>query len=141
MNNVNYKPAVKSILEVLMDSEPQYPYGQNKEQQLNKNVKYRVLESDEMYLLELHCAGYQKADFDVSVEKDQLIVTTKSNSDVPDGFQMINSNIPNGNIYKIFKLNDQVDKMQITAKYENGVMSITLPKDAKLAASMKIVIN
>lgn len=141
MNNVIYKP-LKSILEVVMESEDQAPYNTGKsEQHWNKNVHYRVLESDLEFRAELYAAGYQKSDFEILLEKDQLIVSTHTDRALPQGYELINSTIPSGSIYKVFRLNQKVDRAQITAKYEDGVLSISLPKDAKSTASMKIVVN
>ncbi len=84
-----------------------------------------VRELDDKYELYLFAPGYEKSDFlialidqnlSISVEKKEEKETWKRLEYVPDSF------------VREFELNEKIDKSAITAKYENGVLILSLPK-------------
>lgn len=75
-----------------------------------------VEEQDDRYLINIFAAGYAKADFQVRIEGDLLLISADKPDSAPGSFQ------------KRFALNDKIDTDAISAKYEEGILTVTLPK-------------
>lgn len=90
-----------------------------------------VEEQDNQYLIQLFAAGYAKGDFKISLEDNLLkVAATKAKSkETHDTHKHWNpSNFKPGNFERYFELNEKINKEGISAKYEEGVLTVTLPK-------------
>lgn len=91
-----------------------------------------VEELDDHYEIQLFAAGYDKGDFKISLEGNTLRVavekpdTEDSKSNYSRQRQQVN--FKPGSFERYFELNDKIDTQAIGAKYENGVLKVTLPK-------------
>lgn len=74
-------------------------------------------ESPDAWILQLDLPGYQKSDITLNVTHRILRLTTIP-SDKPF----------TGNFERQWKLSDDIDETAITARLENGVFELTLPK-------------
>ena len=89
-----------------------------------------VEEYDDHYEIDLFAAGYTKEEFNVSVKDDTLIISVKKedaegNTETYFG----RSTFKPGNFERQFILNEKINKEGINAKYEEGVLKVTLPKN------------
>ncbi|MGB0523193.1 MAG: Hsp20/alpha crystallin family protein [Flammeovirgaceae bacterium] len=88
-----------------------------------------VKEYDDQYLLLLYAAGYAKSDFQVSLKDHTLVITVKKAShEQEDGWHWRRQEFHAGAFEREFELNEKVNKAEITAKYEEGILTVTLPK-------------
>ena len=88
-----------------------------------------VEELDDKYLISVYASGYQKADFQVKLRDDVLIVAVDlPGNDSENLFYNEQKGFKPGNFKKEFELNEKVNTEGITAKYEEGILEITLPK-------------
>lgn len=78
----------------------------------------RLKEGDTEYSISLNLAGTNKSDIKVSFEKDEDMLSIKTDGETPYYYRVY---IPNG-----------VDADKSEAKYENGILSIIIPKTEKL---------
>ena len=90
-----------------------------------------IFEEDDAFGLELAVPGLNKEDFDIKVEKDQLIVKAKKaetneNAETKTKYRRREFNFTS--FKRSFHLSDKIDTNKIDAKYENGVLSILLNK-------------
>jgi len=90
-----------------------------------------IFEEDNAFGLELAVPGLNKEDFDIKVEKDQLIVKAKKpesseNQDTKTKYRRREFNFTS--FKRSFHLSDKIDTNKIDAKYENGVLRIVLDK-------------
>ncbi len=85
-----------------------------------------VRELDDKYELYLFAPGYEKGDFLIALMDDTLSVSVEKTSD-QDGNWKRKEFSPAGFIRQ-FQLNEKIDKESIVAKYENGVLILSLPK-------------
>lgn len=140
MTNTNYIPVVKSILDSVYDN--YFEAGATKDSALvNKKVAHEVFESDQNFLLKLYVPGYQKNDFDIKIDKNELIVSSNAELDQPEGYKVVQSTVKNGKIYKTFQLSNAVDTEGIKATYENGVLSFLISKLEKTKSVRNITID
>ena len=88
-----------------------------------------VEEFDDRYEILFYAAGYTKEDFQVEIRDNTLIVTGKKvEAEVEDRFRQRPWNFKPGNFERRFELNEKIDKDAITAKYEEGILKVTLKK-------------
>lgn len=91
-----------------------------------------VEEKDNRYEIQLFAAGYAKEDFKISLEDDHLlkVAATKAQEELSSDkdFYWSQVNFKPGNFERYFELNDKINREVISAKYEEGVLTVTLPK-------------
>ena len=136
MTNVNYSPIVKSLFDTVYNS-----YLEKDSVLNHKKVEHEVYESEQDFILKLFVPGYQKTDFEVKIEKNQLTISTLNESNKPENYKLLARTTRDGKIYKTFTLTDLVDSERISANYENGVLTFVIPKLEKIKSVRNIVIS
>jgi len=98
-----------------------------------------IIEENDAYIIELAAPGYEKKDFDITVEKDQLIISNSesesseetNDEEVIKAEEKIHYTRREFN-YRAFKrsfhLPKTIDKTAINAKYNNGILAVKLSK-------------
>lgn len=105
-----------------------------------------ISEDDNGFTIELAVPGLNKEDFNIKVEKDQLIVSSekKTEENESDEKRKYTKREFNYSAFrKSFHINEKIDSENIDARYENGVLSLRLNKkeEAKEKAPRNIVIK
>ena len=85
-----------------------------------------VDESDDKYVLYLYAPGLKKTDFLIATVDNTLSVSVENKNEETQSWRR--QEYSPGGFKRQFELNEKVDKTTISAKYENGVLEITLPK-------------
>jgi HSP20 family protein len=86
-----------------------------------------VIEAGDGYTLEVDMPGVNKEGLDISVENNELtIIGRRSNSPV-EGTLIHRESRPE-NFRRTFELDPSIDANKISAKIDQGLMSLTLPK-------------
>ena len=108
-----------------------------------------IMDKQESFEIYLAVPGLDKSNFDISIKEDLLTVSDNSQRDREENNDDEQRNIYASrgynfeNFSKTFTLpNDIIDKENISAKYENGELIITLPKKEKeenKALSIKVI--
>ena len=98
-------------------------------------IKMDVAETENAYVVKAEIPGVSKDDIQVSIEGNQVTIGTevKRVNDVKDGERVLRSERYYGSLHRGFTLPVEVDETNSNAKYENGVLELTLVK--KPAAS------
>lgn len=92
----------------------------------NAGVPTRWYEKDDGYLVEYDLPGVEPKDVEISAEAGELKVSAKR------AFKISSEQEPKTREYRrSFSLPEDVDENKIAAKLENGVLSLTLPKEEK----------
>lgn len=94
-------------------------------------IPVNIRETDKTYELELSAPGLQKQDFHLYLEGDTLTISAehkeeKSKEDKSEGW--FRKEFRKGHFTKTFNLDDSVDAGKISAKYENGILYLSIPK-------------
>ena len=88
-----------------------------------------VEELDDKYEIQVYAAGYQKNDFSLSLQDKILVVSArKAETEEEEGKSWRRKEYTPGRFERHFELNSKIDVEAISAKYENGVLTVTLPK-------------
>jgi len=86
-----------------------------------------VQEFDDKYILYLYAAGYEKSDFLIATIDNTLKISAGKLNDEEKMAWKRQEYSPK-DFERQFELNEKVDVSKIEAKYENGVLIVTLPK-------------
>lgn len=88
-----------------------------------------VVESANGFRIELAAPGLERADFKVNLEKDVLsIKVEKANSTEETEDKFVRREYNFASFERSFQLPKSIDQEKIDAKYENGILTLTLPK-------------
>jgi HSP20 family protein len=102
----------------------------------NGTVPANIKETTDAFILDVIVPGMEKSDFKVNVEKNLLTVSAEKKSEVKNETEkMIRKEFSFRSFSRSFKLNDTIDTSNINAKYEQGILNITLPKKEEVKQS------
>ncbi|MBU9618557.1 Hsp20/alpha crystallin family protein [Burkholderia multivorans] len=96
------------------------------------SMKIDVTENDRAYTVNAELPGIAKEDIDVQVSGNTVSINAKiaSNNEQKDGERVIRRERYSGAVSRSFSLSSEIDDANATATYQNGVLSLTLPKKA-----------
>lgn len=99
-------------------------------------IKIDVTESGNAYTVAAEIPGVSKADIQVSVDGAvvSLQAEIKQEDRASDGEKALRSERYYGAVSRSFQLPQEVDEAHSKAKYENGILVLTLPKKQTVAA-------
>ena len=101
-------------------------------------VQFRVdvTENDNAYTLRAEIPGVKKNDISITIDGDTVALgaEVKSEKDVKNGDRVLRSERYYGKVYRAFTLGQAVDETAASAKYNDGVLELTLPKKAAVQA-------
>ena len=97
---------------------------------LPSRITLDLRESDGGYLLQAELPGVAKEDIHVSLEGNvvSLRAEVRQHDQQTDGEKVLRSERYFGQVARSFALPADVDASQAKAKYDNGVLTLTLPK-------------
>ncbi|ABO59250.1 Hsp20/alpha crystallin family protein [Burkholderia vietnamiensis] len=96
------------------------------------SMKIDVTENDGAYMVKAELPGVAKDDIDVQVTGNTVSINAKveRNNEQKDGERVIRRERYSGAISRSFSLAADIDDANATATYQDGVLSLTLPKKA-----------
>jgi HSP20 family protein len=104
------------------------PTATSNTQAVRPNVD--VSETQSHYVVHADLPGMKKEDIAVTVDGDVLTIAaeTKSDAESKDGDRVVYRERSAGKWSRSFRLGTEIDLARAEAKYENGVLALTLPK-------------
>lgn len=90
--------------------------------------KVNVQELDDRYELFVYAAGYSKGDFKVDLSDNTLIISANTTTEKESNYNWRRQEFRPRKFERSFELNDKIDKDSIEAKYEDGILKVTLAK-------------
>ncbi len=92
------------------------------------NVPVNIAENESNYEITVYATGFNKEDIKLTVVNDVLYISGTRTIDENNPPNFTKQEFPVKSFERSFLLNRQVDTANITAKQENGVLIVTLPK-------------
>ncbi len=86
-----------------------------------------VIEAGDGYTLELEMPGVAKDGLDISVENNELTIVGRRSLPKIEGTLIHHESRP-GNFQRMFELDPSIDGDKISAKIEQGLVTLALPK-------------
>lgn len=94
-------------------------------------VRLDVSEDEKNYFVKADLPGVSKEDIKVSVDGERVSVEAETKRETEkEGKGTLYCERHYGKLYRSFRLENPIDDAQASAKYENGVLELTLPKKA-----------
>lgn len=93
-------------------------------------IKIDVKEDDAAYTVQAEVPGVPKEDINVSIDGNvvSLRAEVRQHDEKKDGEKVLRSERYYGAVARSFQLPADVDAAQAKARYDNGVLTLTLPK-------------
>jgi len=101
-----------------------------REMEISPQIKMDVTENDKSYLVRAEIPGVNKEDIKVTVDGNMVSISAevKQEKEEKNGDKVLCRECYQGSAYRSFTLADNVDEGKTQAKYDNGVLELTLPK-------------
>ena len=97
-----------------------------------------IVEKTDLYKIELATPGMEKADFNVKLDgKILTICAEKKTEAATENEKMIRKEFGYKSFKRSFTLDEKIDAANITAKYENGILTLELPKKEEVKGGAK----
>ena len=98
-------------------------------------IKMDVNETDKAYVVHAEIPGVRKDEIHVAIEGNQVTISAevKKKSEQKEGDRVLRSERYFGSVYRSFTVPVDLDESASTAKYDNGVLELTLAKKAPVA--------
>ena len=108
---------------------------------LRDTFKIDIEETEKEYLIEAELPGIKKEEIDLGIEDDNLFITVNRSEEVSkDGKNYVHRERRASSMSRRIRLAN-ASLTQIKAKLEEGVLTVTIPKDEKTSTSRKIDIE
>ena len=85
-----------------------------------------VVEFEDKFVLDLTVPGFKKKEINITIDKNELIIS--SDKEVSDEVKYTRKEFEYGTFNRKFRLPDDVNTDKISAKFTNGILTITIPK-------------
>ena len=98
-----------------------------------QSIKTDISEKDDRYELKAELPGFSKDQIDISYENGMLIISAENNQvneEKDDEGKVIQKERSYSNVKRMYSLNN-IDEDNIEAKFEDGILSVYLPKIEK----------
>ncbi len=101
-----------------------------------RRARIDVTEQNGEYKVLAELPGVKKEDIKVEVDGDQVSISAESRveREAKDGERLLHSERYYGRLARVFRVGQEVDPARVSAKYENGILELTLPKKESTAA-------
>ena len=98
-------------------------------------IKMDVKEDEKAFTVHAEVPGVKKEDIHVSIDGNQVSITAEVKREKEDrqGERVLRTERYYGKVQRTFTLGQDVDQDSAVARYENGVLELTLPKKASSA--------
>ncbi|MEP1035507.1 Hsp20/alpha crystallin family protein [Ekhidna sp.] len=101
-----------------------------------------IAESEKDFEIQLHVPGIKKSDFNIDLNDDQITISGErkfENEKNEKNYHSVESYY--GSFNRTFYLPDVINKDKVDASYQDGILTITLPKDEKKTTKKQIAVK
>lgn len=108
---------------------------------IQSGIKVDIQEEDDKYLMEAEIPGFTKEQINIHYDNDHLIISAEKEDEVKEEKDnYICRERKMGRVSRSFHVKD-IDPGKIEAKYENGILKVTIPKDPQKETRKQIEIK
>jgi len=99
-----------------------------------------IKETDKSYELQLLAPGLKKEEFKVNVDKNILTISYEHKEESSEHTdKWLRSEFKSKSFKRSFSLNDKIDNTSIAAKYNDGILYLSLPKKEQTEVSSQAI--
>lgn len=109
---------------------------------IEESINLDIIEIPEAFIVKADIPGVKKEDINVTIENRQLLISVEAKEEKEEKKEkkIIMSERFYGYVSRSITLPGEIDQANVQAHYENGVLSLTLPKAPK-QVNNRIAIN
>ena len=97
-----------------------------------------IIENNEQYKIEMAAPGMDKADFKINLDDKILTITAdKKAATETKEEKLIRKEFSYKSFNRSFTMDEKIDSANITARYENGILKLELPKREEIKGGAK----
>lgn len=108
-------------------------------------IRMDISETDKNYEIKADIPGVKKEDIKVAVDRNQVTISAEVKEEKDEsqkgGAGMVRNERYYGQMYRSFVLPQEVDDANADAKYENGVLLLSLPKKSDSGGAKQLTIH
>ena len=131
-------PASKSFNNVIDELFNSFPANFGNEIRTNSAAPVNITESETGYNVEFNVPGRSKEDFNISVDKGLLTVSyEKKEQAETKELKSIRKEFSFQSFKRSFTLDEKINADNIEAKYDNGILTVFLPKKEEVKIAPK----
>ena len=104
--------------------------------------KVDIAETEKAYEIQLHVPGVKKEEINIDLNEDRITISGDrkfENEKKEKNFHSVESYY--GSFSRTFYLPDVVNRDKVDAVYNDGILTVTLPKDEKRVAKKQIAVK
>jgi HSP20 family protein len=90
-----------------------------------------IFETKDGYVVEAEMPGVSKDGLEVTLEGNEITIVGRRLPD-PSAGQVLFSECANADFRRVFEMDPAIDSARITAKMDQGVLTLTLPKSERV---------
>lgn len=87
-----------------------------------------IHENEDAYVVEVEAPGFGPDDIRVVLESEYLVIEAESKAEAAEGTRVLLRERRTGYFQRRINLTQPIDRDNVAAEYENGVLTLTLPK-------------
>ena len=130
MTLVRYQNQMPDLFDRLFNSELN---GWNGNHYSNTNTtlpSVNIKETPEAFEVEMAAPSFEKKDFKIELDNDLLTISsdTQIDEEIKEGEKIVKREFSYQSFTRSFTLPELVENEKISAKYENGILKINIPK-------------
>jgi HSP20 family protein len=136
----NYVPGFLNVMDKLFSEDFQSAFVNSNQPAVN------ITEKDKSYDITLMAPGLNKADFKIALEDNLLTIsyekqssTEKTEESADRSERFIKKEFEIKSFKRSFNVNEKLNADEITASYENGLLTVSLPKMEEQEAKVKTI--
>ncbi len=97
-----------------------------------------IIEKNDYYNLQVSAPGFEKGDFNVKLDGNILTISSEKKEDTKaENEKVIRKEFSFKSFKRTFTLDEKIDAANISAKYENGILHVGLPKKEATKTTVK----
>ena len=104
----------------------------------NRELSANIFEKDKEFSLELALPGVDKKDIRMKHEKGYLTISVENNKENSAGEKYALREFNYSGLSRTFKTGKEINAEMISAQYENGILSVHLPKKETVSHTIAI---
>ncbi|MEO6230840.1 MAG: Hsp20/alpha crystallin family protein [Ferruginibacter sp.] len=133
-------PATKAFDGLMNDLFNDFPaaFGKSIRQDAFSFPPVNILEKGDNYELEVAAPGLEKSDFNIKLDGNLLTISAAKKEEIKNETdKIIRREFSSKTFKRSFTLDEKIDASSIAAKYENGILTLHLPKKEEVKATTK----
>lgn len=113
-------------------------FGKSIREDLLQFPPANIVEKSDLYRIELSAPGMEKTDFNVKLDDKILTISAEKKTETAvENEKVIRKEFGYKSFRRSFTLDDKIEAGKISAKYENGILILELPKKEEVKAGAK----